>query len=101
MLIITEIFKLNLFYFALVVNNSSTRKLTWCIWTLCCMIEVDRVSLGGILNEFIRNNYIIFFLCLLVLNRCINREHFSTLPIDFEQKPITIESLNEQDVIVN
>ncbi|CAF3419279.1 unnamed protein product [Rotaria sp. Silwood1] len=45
------------------------------------MIEADRVSLG-------------------VLNRFITREHFSILPIDFEQKPITIESLNELDIIV-
>ncbi len=29
------------------------------------------------------------------------REYFSCEPIDFEQKPIRIESLNEQDVIVN
>jgi hypothetical protein len=29
------------------------------------------------------------------------REHFSHKPIDFEQKPIKIESLNERDIIVN
>ncbi|CAF1132040.1 unnamed protein product [Rotaria sordida] len=63
------------------LNKNNTRKLICCIWTLCCMIESDRVSLG-------------------VLNRCITREHFSIAPIDFEQKPITIESLNERDVIV-
>ncbi|CAF3205339.1 unnamed protein product, partial [Rotaria sp. Silwood2] len=63
------------------LNKNNTRKLICCIWTLCCMIEADRVSLG-------------------VLNRCITREHFSSLPIDFEQKPITIESLNELDAIV-
>ncbi|CAF4942723.1 unnamed protein product, partial [Rotaria sp. Silwood1] len=62
-------------------NKNNIRKLICCIWTLCCMIEADRVSLG-------------------VLNRFITREHFSILPIDFEQKPITIESLNELDIIV-
>jgi hypothetical protein len=35
------------------------------------------------------------------LNHCVTREHFSLAPIDFEQKPILIESLNERDVIVN
>ncbi|CAF3293312.1 unnamed protein product [Rotaria sp. Silwood2] len=45
------------------------------------MIEADRISLR-------------------VLNDCITREHFSTIPIDFEQKPIIIQSLNERDVIV-
>jgi hypothetical protein len=29
------------------------------------------------------------------------REHFSLAPIDFEEKPIQIESLNERDIIVN
>ena len=38
---------------------------------------------------------------LLVLNNCIAREHFSTIPIDFEQKSILIQSLNERDLIVN
>ncbi len=37
----------------------------------------------------------------LGLNDCITREHFSLTPIDFEQKPILIQSLNKQDVIVN
>ncbi|CAF2120518.1 unnamed protein product [Rotaria magnacalcarata] len=63
------------------LNKNPAQKLICCIWTLCCMIEADRVSLG-------------------VLNRCITREHFSVLPIDFEQKPLTIESLNERDIIV-
>jgi hypothetical protein len=37
----------------------------------------------------------------LGLNHCITREYFSLSPIDFEQKPILIDSLNERDVIVN
>ncbi len=44
---------------------------------------------------------ILIYLFILALNYCITREHFSLTPIDFEQKPVTIESLNERDVIVN
>ncbi|CAF0995165.1 unnamed protein product [Adineta ricciae] len=62
-------------------NNDSTRKLICCIWTLSCMIESDRISLG-------------------VINANTLREHFSLAPIDFERKPITVESLNERDVMV-
>jgi len=40
-------------------------------------------------------------LFFLVINYNTTREHFSLAPIDFEQKPIQIESLNERDVIVN
>lgn len=36
----------------------------------------------------------------LVLNNHLIREHFSSAPIDFEEKPITMDSLNEQDLIV-
>ncbi|CAF1003091.1 unnamed protein product [Adineta steineri] len=63
------------------LNNNNTRKLIHCVWILSCMIEADRVSLGS-------------------LSHCITREHFSIEPIDFEQKPIVIESLNERDLIV-
>ncbi|CAF4275358.1 unnamed protein product, partial [Adineta steineri] len=45
------------------------------------MIESDRVSLA-------------------VINNNTLREHFSLTPIDFEQKPINVESLNERDIIV-
>jgi len=38
---------------------------------------------------------------LSVINYNTTREHFSLAPIDFEQKPIQIESLNERDIIVN
>ncbi|CAF4373890.1 unnamed protein product, partial [Adineta steineri] len=62
-------------------NNNNVRKLICCIWTLCCMIESDRVSLA-------------------VINNNTLREHFSLTPIDFEQKPINVESLNERDIIV-
>jgi len=37
----------------------------------------------------------------LVINSNIICEHFSKDIIDFEQKPIEIESLNERDVIVS
>jgi hypothetical protein len=57
------------------------RKLICCIWTLCCMIESDRISLS-------------------IISYNVMREYFSCEPIDFEQKPIRIESLNERDVIV-
>lgn len=80
------------------VNKNNTRKLICCIWTLCCMIEADRVSLGGKIKKFFSTLYLFI---PLVLNHCITREHFSVEPIDFEQKPITIDSLNERDVIVN
>ncbi|CAF0878408.1 unnamed protein product [Adineta steineri] len=63
------------------LNNNNVRKLICCIWTLCCMIESDRVSLA-------------------VINNNTLREHFSLTPIDFEQKPINVESLNERDIIV-
>ncbi|CAF0905033.1 unnamed protein product [Adineta ricciae] len=63
------------------LNKDPTEKLVYCVWILCCMIEVDRLSLG-------------------VFSNCIIGEHFPVEPIDFEQKPITIESLNERDIIV-
>ncbi|CAF4338557.1 unnamed protein product [Rotaria sp. Silwood2] len=62
-------------------KNNLVRKLICYIWTLCCMIESNRISLGIISSSTIR-------------------EHFSLSPIDFEQKPIKIESLNERDIIV-
>ncbi|CAF3425057.1 unnamed protein product, partial [Rotaria sp. Silwood2] len=62
-------------------KNNLVRQLICYIWTLCCMIESNRISL-----EIISYN--------------TRREHFSLSPIDFEQKPINIESLNERDVIV-
>jgi hypothetical protein len=37
----------------------------------------------------------------LVISYSTIREHFSREPIDFEEKPIKIESLNERDIIVN
>jgi hypothetical protein len=36
----------------------------------------------------------------LVLNHGLLREHLSSAPIDFEEKPILMESLNELDIIV-
>jgi hypothetical protein len=37
-----------IFYFLIfLVNQNNSRKLICCIWTLCCMIEADRISLGG------------------------------------------------------
>lgn len=63
------------------LNKNPSRKLVFCLWTLSCMIESDRVSLG-------------------VFDRCLTRDYYSSLPIDFEQQPITIESLTEQDIIV-
>ncbi|CAF4938812.1 unnamed protein product, partial [Rotaria sp. Silwood1] len=62
-------------------KNNLVRKLICYIWTLCCMIESNRISLEIISSSTIR-------------------EHFSLSPIDFEQKPIKFESLNERDVIV-
>ncbi|CAF3366585.1 unnamed protein product [Rotaria socialis] len=62
-------------------KTNFARKLICYIWTLCCMIESNRVSLGMIRCSAI----------------C---EHFSQASIDFEQKPIQSESLNELDVIV-
>ena len=87
--------------FKILVNNNNIRKLICCIWTLCCMIESDRVSLGS-KNKFISifNFSVVFFLFLVVSYSTI-REHFSHEPIDFEEKPIQIESLNERDIIVN
>lgn len=38
--------QLNSFYIFL-VNKNPSRKLVFCLWTLSCMIESDRVSLGG------------------------------------------------------
>ena len=39
-------------------------------------------------------------LASLVLNHGLLREHLSSAPIDFEEKPILMESLNELDIIV-
>ena len=36
----------------------------------------------------------------LVLNHGLLREHLSSAPIDFEEKPILMKSLNELDIIV-
>ncbi|CAF3931051.1 unnamed protein product, partial [Rotaria sordida] len=62
-------------------KNNLVRKLICHIWTLCCMIESNRISLE-------------------IINSSTIREHFSLSPIDFEQKSIKIESLNERDIIV-
>lgn len=79
------------------ILNNPSRKLISCIWTLCCMMESDRISLGSEnpSNAAIENIF------LLVISYSILREHFSSEPIDFEQKPVTMQSLNECDVMVN
>jgi len=41
------------------------------------------------------------FFSFLVISYSTIREHFSHEPINFEEKPIKIESLNERDIIVN
>lgn len=88
--------------FLFIVNTNTIRKLICCVWTLGCMIEADRVSLGGKTNS--DESILEYNLCIcgffLALNRCITHEHLSNLPIDFEQKPIVKESLNEQDMMV-
>ncbi|UJR37177.1 hypothetical protein I4U23_029885 [Adineta vaga] len=63
------------------LNKDHIQKLNFCIWILCCMMEADRILLGVFIN-------------------CIIREHVSVEPIDFEQKPITMNSLNERDIII-
>ena len=65
-------------------TSQSVRKLICCIWTLCCTIEADRHSSA-----------------LSVLSSSVSLDHFSQAPIDFEHKPIDIESLNQYDVIVS
>lgn len=45
------------------------------------MIESNRVSLG-------------------VFDRCLTQDYYSASPIDFEQQPIEVESLTQQDIIV-
>jgi predicted CDP-diglyceride synthetase/phosphatidate cytidylyltransferase len=63
------------------------------------MIESNRVSLGG--NNQIKSNSRFNLNFFLVLSYNTIRDYFSLAPIDFADKPIKIESLNERDVIVN
>ena len=62
------------------------------------MIEAGCVSLGGRRMRIQWMSQVASF--HLVLNNHFIREHFSSTPIDFEQKPITMNSLNEKDLIV-
>lgn len=42
-----------------------------------------------------------FFFCwYLVFDRCLTQDYYSASPIDFEQQPIEVESLTQQDIIV-
>lgn len=77
---------------SVLVEQNSNQLFVFCLWTLCCSIEIDRHKLAGSTNFSSR-----FF---SVLTKFFNREHFVSTPIDFEEKTLTIKSLQLVDLIV-
>jgi len=74
------------------VEQNSNQLFVFCLWTLCCSIEIDRHQFAGSTNFSSR-----FF---SVLTKFLTREHFVSTPIDFEEKILTIQSLQLVDLFV-